>query len=105
MPVTLRDAARAAQSLSHSLTGDQQRQAAAISGAIGALADRLEAIEDILRTLAEKAVPSFTADDAVRMAEDRRTAARSQKGGSVLYDNPAIPSPLENHIRRILGRG
>jgi hypothetical protein len=77
---TLRNAAQAAKSLGYILGGPQQQHADVIADAFDALGDRLIAIEEILRTLAQRAAVS--ADDAVKTGTDRR---------------------VEGEIRRILG--
>jgi hypothetical protein len=96
---TLRDAQSAAKSLGHAIGGQQQGYADTIADAFGALADRLTAIEDILRTLAQKA--AISADEAVKTATDRQTAAQSRVG--TVVQARAVPSHVETEIRRILG--
>jgi hypothetical protein len=70
-----------------------------IADALGALTDRLTAIEDILQTLAKKA--GISADDAVKTATDRQTAAQSRVG--TVVQARAVPSHVQTEIRRILG--
>ena len=99
---TLSDAQRATKSRGNAIGGPQATQAEIIVDVFAALEHRLAAIEDILRTLAQKS--GVTADDAVQTLLARRAAEEeaARVGRAVRRPNEP-PAAVERQIRRILG--
>jgi hypothetical protein len=98
---TLRDAQRATKSLDNAIGGPQAAQAEIIGDIFAALEHRLAAIDDILRTLAQKS--GVTADDAVQTLLARRAAEETARVGRAVRRPSGPPVAVEKQIRRILG--
>ena len=98
---TLSDAQRATKSRGNATGGPQATQAEIIVDVFAALEHRLAAIEDILRTLAQKS--GVTADNAVQTLLARRAAAEAARVGRAVRHPNEPPAAVERQIRRILG--
>ena len=98
---TLSDAQRATKSPGNATGGPQVTQAEIIVDVFAALEHRLAAIEDILRTLAQKS--GVTADDAVQTLLARRAAEKTARVGRAVRRASGPPVAVEKQIRRILG--
>ena len=98
---TLSDAQRATKSRGNATGGPQATQAEIIVDVFAALEHRLAAIEDILRTLAQKS--GVTADDAVQTLLARRAAEEASRVRRAVRHPNEPPAAVERQIRRILG--